>query len=244
MCFITLRLDSRRLALQPDCLSAAEARALAGTDGPVRLLTYAPSCGYEQNPISVYYCYAARGRKGAPPVAALAEVTNTPWGERVRFAFALGEDVVPKPLHVSPFMEMAPLWRITAEAPGAALQLSFTAEAPPHGTAALGADAGGKIVFFARLSARRVAAPPLPEAWAWGMPHRVALWIYWQAALLLAKGVPFQSHPKYGAAGGAAYRRDAAEAERPLRRVAAGARPGGCPAFTYREADAYPWTLQ
>ena len=209
----------------------------------MRLLTYAPSCGYEQNPISVYYCYASRGRKGAAPAAALAEVTNTPWGERVRFAFAMGEDVVPKPLHVSPFMEMAPSWRITAEAPGAALHVAFSVEAPPHGTAALGAAAGGKVVFSARLSARRVAAPPLPEAWAWGMPHRVALWIYWQAALLLWKGVPFQSHPKYGAAGGA-YRRDAAEAERPLRRVAAGARPGGCPAFAYREADAYPWTLQ
>ena len=196
----------------------------------MRLLTYAPSCGYEQNPISVYYCYSFRSRKGAAPAAALAEVTNTPWGERVRFAFTLGEDVVPKPLHVSPFMEMAPSWRITAEA-------------PPHGTAALGAGAGGKVVFSARLSARRVAPPSLPEAWAWGMPHRVALWIYWQAALLLWKGVPFQSHPKYGAAGGAAYRRDAAEAERPLRRVAAGARPGGCPAFAYREADAYTWTL-
>ena len=43
-----------RPVLQPDCLTAAEARALAGTDGAVQLLTYAPSCGYEQNPISVY----------------------------------------------------------------------------------------------------------------------------------------------------------------------------------------------
>ena len=117
---------------QPDCLSAAQARALAGTDGAVRLLTYAPSCGYEQNPISVYYCYPAAAPPGAPPHRALAEVTNTPWGERVRFAFALGEDVLPKPLHVSPFMEMSPAWRITAEAPGRELHLAFSVETPAH----------------------------------------------------------------------------------------------------------------
>jgi DUF1365 family protein len=172
----------------------------------------------------------------------VAEVTNTPWGERVRFAFALGEDTLPKPLHVSPFMEMCPLWRITSEQArdGGALQLHFSVEAPPHASAAAGA-AGG-VVFSAQLRARRVAVAGPPEAWAWLMPHRVALWIYVQAAALLWKGVPFQSHPKYSA--GAAYRRDAAEAEKGLRRVAAGARPGGCPAFQWREAAVSPWTLQ
>jgi hypothetical protein len=65
-------------------LSAGEARALAGTEGPVRVLTHPPAVGYVQNPISVYYCYDKRGRlqKG------IAEVTNTPWGERVTFLFS------------------------------------------------------------------------------------------------------------------------------------------------------------
>ena len=27
------------------------------------------------------------------------------------------------------------------------------------------------------------------------MPHRVAMWIYWQAVVLLCKGVPFHMHP-------------------------------------------------
>jgi DUF1365 family protein len=229
---------------QPDCLTADAARALAGTDGAVLLLTYAPSCGYEQNPISVYYCHPAAPASAPasaplpPPVRALAEVTNTPWGERVRFAFALGEDVLPKPLHVSPFMEMTPSWRITSDAPTDTLHIAFTVEAPPHATRAR----SGGVVFRAALSARRVRVEGPPEGWAWGMPQRVALWIYWQAALLLWKGVPFQSHPKY--ARGGAYRRDAAEAEKPLRRVAAGARPGGCPAFQWREAAVAPWTLQ
>lgn len=47
---------------QPDCLTAKEVRAIAGTAGPVRWLSFPRSMGYEQNPISVYYCYD----KGAP----------------------------------------------------------------------------------------------------------------------------------------------------------------------------------
>lgn len=42
-----------------DHVSADEARAKAGTDGPVYLLTTPTSAGYTQNPISVYYCYDA-----------------------------------------------------------------------------------------------------------------------------------------------------------------------------------------
>jgi len=41
------------------------------------------SAGYHQNPISVYYCY---NLQGALEIC-IAEVTNTPWGERVRFLF-------------------------------------------------------------------------------------------------------------------------------------------------------------
>ena len=148
----------------PDCLTAAEARAIAGTTGRVLLLTYPPSLGYEQNPISVYYCFpaqppadpaapsaavpasqgpttggaaaaggawAAGGIGGSTPEACIAEVTNTPWGERVRFAFAVGTDSVPKPLHVSPFMEMGSTWKIFAEPPGQRLALTFNAEVFP-----------------------------------------------------------------------------------------------------------------
>lgn len=42
---------------QPDCMTAQQARAIAGTAGPVRFLSFPPSMGYDQNPIAVYYCY-------------------------------------------------------------------------------------------------------------------------------------------------------------------------------------------
>ncbi|XP_052179796.1 uncharacterized protein LOC127793068 isoform X2 [Diospyros lotus] len=45
----------------PDHLSADQARSAAETNGPVFLLTIPPSVGYEQNPLSLYYCYDVEG---------------------------------------------------------------------------------------------------------------------------------------------------------------------------------------
>ncbi|KAJ0017095.1 hypothetical protein Pint_09951 [Pistacia integerrima] len=79
----------------PDHLSAGEARRVAETNGPV--------VGYEQNPLSLYYCYEVEGSTQCLKKC-IAEVTNTPWGERVSFVFNPNSDLVAKPLHVSPFM--------------------------------------------------------------------------------------------------------------------------------------------
>lgn len=87
---------NRRCCSPADHLTAAEARDMSNTDGPVLLLTTPTACGYHQNPISVYYCYSVSGDL----VRCLAEVTNTPWGERVTFPFDPKGDAVPKSLHV------------------------------------------------------------------------------------------------------------------------------------------------
>ncbi|GJN10268.1 hypothetical protein PR202_ga28347 [Eleusine coracana subsp. coracana] len=101
--------DLDRLPL-PDHLSASDARRIACTSGPVHLLTIPKSVGYEQNPLSIYYCYdsAVQEQEGELKMC-IAEVTNTPWGERVMFTFQPGSDLVAKPLHVSPFMALR-LW--------------------------------------------------------------------------------------------------------------------------------------
>ena len=61
------------------------------------------------------------------------QVTNTPWGGKVVFAFDPAGDAVPKCLHVSPFMAMGSTWRLTAPAPGAQLLLRVKVEDPEHG---------------------------------------------------------------------------------------------------------------
>ena len=96
-----------------DHLGSSEARAIADTDGHVLLLTDPSSLGYHQNPISIYYCYRKDGSLGR----CIAEVTNTPWAERVTFPFDASGDQVPKPMHVSPFLDMNRNWRLSCSNP-------------------------------------------------------------------------------------------------------------------------------
>jgi len=84
-----------------DRLTAAQARSESGYDGKVLLLLLPGSAGFEENPIVVYYCHDAAGALRC----CLAEVTNTPWGDRVRFAFAPSGDELPKAMHVSPLQD-------------------------------------------------------------------------------------------------------------------------------------------
>jgi hypothetical protein len=56
-------------------------------EGPVRLLTHVRSLGYVFNPVSFYYCF---DRAGERLEAVVAEITNTPWGERHAYALRAG----------------------------------------------------------------------------------------------------------------------------------------------------------
>ncbi|XP_039797020.1 uncharacterized protein LOC120662021 isoform X2 [Panicum virgatum] len=164
--------DLDRLPL-PDHLSADDARRIVSTSGPVRLLTIPKSVGYAQNPLSIYYCYdsAGQGQDGELRMC-IAEVTNTPWGERVMFTFQPDSDLVAKPLHVSPFMDMLGNWSIRADAPGDSLYVVISVQHPTLGnyfTAALHAKLVGQTSNSLRLA-----------TFFWLMPHKVAAWIYWE----------------------------------------------------------------
>uniref|UniRef100_A0A7N0V4X6 DUF1365 domain-containing protein n=1 Tax=Kalanchoe fedtschenkoi TaxID=63787 RepID=A0A7N0V4X6_KALFE len=167
-------------------LSADEARAFAATNGPVLLLTIPSSVGYEQNPLSVYYCYET-GLQGRCLKKCIAVVTNTPWGEKVRFVFDPASDLVAKPLHVSPFMDMLGNWSIKTREPAENLFIEISVKHPELGD-----------YFTASLKARRVPNSSSDHAWFfWLMPHKVAIWIYWHALKLWWKNVSFIQHPRY-----------------------------------------------
>ncbi|XP_042454634.1 uncharacterized protein LOC122038770 [Zingiber officinale] len=199
-------------APHPSHLSAERAREIARTNGPVFLLTIPESVGYEQNPLSVYYCYdveEGKGEEGDGPKPSLkmciAEVTNTPWGERVSFTFSPGSDVAAKPLHVSPFMDMQGNWHMFADAPGEDLSLVISVQHPTLGN-----------YFTASLHAKRVQSSSSSiflEKFFWLMPHKVAVWIYWQAFKLWWKNTKFLDHPKYASSR---YKDDAARRNREL----------------------------
>ncbi|XP_050370374.1 uncharacterized protein LOC126788427 [Argentina anserina] len=189
--YALIDLDDSPHAL-PNHLSSDEARRISGTSGRALLLTIPESVGYEENPLSLYYCYDDQTLKNC-----IAEVTNTPWGERVLFVFDPNSDLVAKPLHVSPFMDMIGNWNIRTNAPDDTLFVSISVQHPDLGN-----------YFTATLKAKRVPSSLVSDhaLFFWLMPHKVAVWIYWHAFKLWWKNVAFIQHPRYTSPG---YREEA-----------------------------------
>jgi len=162
--------------------------------GPVRILTHLRYLGYCMNPISVYYCFGADGDRLE---AIVCEVHNTPWGEEYLRALDFRTSQkdgdwhvfqLDKEFHVSPFMPMDICyeWRFTP--PGETLAVRMKSE---H---------RGEQIFEARLELRRRTLTDANLAWALGkwpfMTGKVIAAIYWQAARIWSKGVPFCPHPE------------------------------------------------
>ncbi len=166
--------------------------------GPVRLLTTVRSLGLAFNPVSFYYCFDAAGERVE---AVLAEITNTPWGERHSYVIPAAADAAPgaplrrrfaKAFHVSPFhpMEQEYAWAFTP--PGERLAVTMRNLEGP------------RRVFDATLLLRREELSPrslrralLRRPWT---PLLVLLLIHFHALLLWLKRVPFHTHPAKRAA--------------------------------------------
>ena len=157
--------------------------------GPVRMLTCLRSFGWSFNPVTFYYCFGADGALAA----VLAEITNTPWGERHHYVVGAtpGAGVLRgalrKEFHVSPFQPMAQDYRWTLSPPGERLAVHMVNRAD------------GRPVFDATLALRRapwtgatLARAFLRHPWP---SAKVSLLIYWHALRLWWKRAPFFTHP-------------------------------------------------
>jgi DUF1365 family protein len=164
----------------------------AAPAGPVRVLTFPRQLGYCFNPVSFYYLYEPDGRTLG---AIVAEITNTPWGERHSYvlgsADASGANSFrkrfPKAFHVSPFFDLTQdyVWRF--EAPGEQLVVSMENH-----------EAGARV-FDVGLDLRRrpIDGPNLAKFLA-RHPFACAaaqVAIHWQALRLWVKRTPFFTHP-------------------------------------------------
>ena len=91
--------------------------------GPIGLLTHLRYFGKCFNPVSFYYCFDGTAQQ---VVAVVADVTNTPWGERHAYVMPVSDAAdhgtvtlmraqLDKQLHVSPLMGMDHTydWRLT-----------------------------------------------------------------------------------------------------------------------------------
>jgi DUF1365 family protein len=158
--------------------------------GPIRLLTHLRYWGYIQNPVSFYYCFDATGEALD---AIVAEITNTPWGERHAYVIPTTAGREPqhaafdKSFHVSPFMPMDQRYAWELTAPGKELRVRMSSHRD------------GEQLFEAALSLHRVpisgsvlAGCLARHPW---MTASVVAGIYWQALRLWLRGVPFHVHP-------------------------------------------------
>jgi DUF1365 family protein len=148
--------------------------------GPVRLLTQVRTFGHLFNPVSLYYCFDPAGERLEKVVA---EVTNTPWGERHSYVLDELDATVAKEFHVSPFLGMDAEYRVRLTEPGEQLRVHMESVRD------------GRVDFDATLalSRRELSARPLLRYPF--MSLRVLAGIYGQAARLRLKGAPYHPHP-------------------------------------------------
>ena len=161
--------------------------------GPIRLLTHGRYFGLTMNPVSFYYGYA---EDGATLEWVLAEITNTPWGERHAYLLPVASAErhgralhwrFDKEFHVSPFIGMQRRyhWALTSPAEGLHVHMDVLDGAEREFDATLALE---RREWSAATLASSLARYPWLTA-------KVAAGIYWQAARLWSRRVPFHVHP-------------------------------------------------
>ena len=163
-------------------------------DGPIRLLTNLAYFGYCFNPVSFYYCFDAAGETVEYIVA---EVNNTPWGERDCYVMRCTAENKrgrawrhnpKKKMHVSPFMpmEIEYDWALGQPAERLNVYMANTRD--------------GERFFEAAMLLER------KEVSGWSLASvllrfpfqtaKIILAIHWEALRLWLKRCPVYTHPK------------------------------------------------
>jgi len=189
------------VSLDTSVRDLVHARTGARPSGPIRLLTNLSYFGYCFNPLSVYYCY---DKSGARVETIVAEVSNTPWGERHCYVLADEQGTkngrshrysIDKEMHVSPFMGMQVTydWSLTEPAENLLVRID-NRSGDDHLFGAI-LQLKRKEISGAALAGVLVRYP--------FMTFRVIAGIHWQAIRLWWKGCPVHAHPSASTTVGA-----------------------------------------
>lgn len=160
--------------------------------GSIRLMTHLRYFGYCLNPISLYFCHDAGGRIEF----VVAEVHNTPWGERYCYILEQHPEQpagkmryeTAKEFHVSPFMDMSLNYRWAITPPGRRFAIKIESHS----------DQGKIFDVTMSMSRREIDGRTLAGSLLRYpfMTMQVLLSIYVHAGLLWLKRARFYPHPK------------------------------------------------
>lgn len=161
--------------------------------GAIRMLAHVRTLGWCFNPVTFYWCFDERDE----PAFLVAEITNTPWGERFAHVLDLRPDQGATPgrsrhgfakrFHVSPFLPMDLDYVWAFRHPGRRLQVHMRCRRAGH--TVLEATLGLRRRSWDGAALRRLLVRHPLMTW------RVSLAIYVQALRLWLKRVPFHAHP-------------------------------------------------
>ena len=161
-------------------------------EGPVRLLASPRFWGHTSNPVAFYYLHGAGPSE--PIEALVAEVTNTPWGERTSYVLEPGPEGLcgsfAKAMHVSPFMPMEQTYHWRASDPGARLSVALSNHQQGRQVFEAGVELRRREISRATMLGLLTRYPPMTAA--------TSARIYWNALKLKLKGAPYFSHPAGG----------------------------------------------
>ena len=186
-------IGSDSTSLQDAVRDLVEAETGQRPQGPVRLLTNLSYFGFCFNPVSFYYCFDTDGETLNTIVA---EVNNTPWGERDTYVLPESQNIgkgdvrrfqPEKKMHVSPFMpmEIDYDWCFTDPRQRLSVYMANMQDGKRFFDASImmarkeisGRSLAGVLVRFPLITAKVMGA------------------IYWQALRLWLKRCPFYKHP-------------------------------------------------
>jgi DUF1365 family protein len=157
------------------------------------MLTHLRYFGHIFNPVTFYYVFDSAGEKAETIVA---NITNTPWGERHSYVLDARDNVgtgqdkhfrFAKSFHVSPFldMDMEYDWRFSE--PGDVLRVQMINWRQGTRLFAANLDLKRRELDGGSLARMLLCYPPITL--------KAVAGIYWQALRLCIKGATFYPHP-------------------------------------------------